>query len=67
VLAKHNARNPASSTRIARALIAAEPPDAARGEITDKGSLNQTRVLANRAADVARLYAASPDAAVIVP
>jgi len=67
VLAVHNARSPASSTRVARALIATEPPDAARGEITDKGSLNQTRVLANRAAEVARLYAAPPDAAVIFP
>ncbi|HEY0615887.1 MAG TPA: AMP-binding protein, partial [Candidatus Elarobacter sp.] len=53
-LALHNARNPASSTRVARALIASEPPDGARGEITDKGSVNQRRVLANRARDVAR-------------
>lgn len=59
-LERHNARNPASSTRIARALIATEPPDAARGEITDKGSVNQRRVLHNRAADVARLYASPP-------
>ena len=59
-LARHNARNPASSTRVARALIAGEPPDGARGEITDKGSVNQRRVLQNRAADVARLYAAPP-------
>ena len=67
VLAQHNARNPASSTRVARALIAASPPDAAQDEITDKGSVNQRRVLTNRAADVARLYsAAPPDAAVIV-
>jgi feruloyl-CoA synthase len=66
VLAQHNARNPASSTRVARALIATEPPNAGRGEITDKGSLNQRRVLANRAADVARLYASTPDAAIIV-
>jgi feruloyl-CoA synthase len=66
VLAEHNARNPASSTRVARALIASEPPDAARGEITDKGSLNQRRVLANRAADVSRLYATPPVAEIIV-
>ena len=67
VLAAHNARNPASSTRVARALIATEPPNAGRGEITDKGSLNQRRVLGNRAADVARLYADPPDAGIIVP
>jgi feruloyl-CoA synthase len=56
-LVLHNARNPGSSTRVARALIAAEPPDGARGEITDKGSVNQRRVVQNRADDVARLYA----------
>ena len=66
-LALHNARNPGSSTRVARALIAAEMPDGARGEITDKGSVNQRRVVENRANDVARLYAEAPDPAVIVP
>ncbi|HEY6234454.1 MAG TPA: AMP-binding protein [Candidatus Elarobacter sp.] len=65
-LARHNARNPASSTRVARAILAGEPPDAARGEITDKGSVNQRRVLANRADDVALLYASPPPADVIV-
>jgi len=59
-LARHNARNAASSTRVARALIADAPPDGARGEITDKGSVNQRRVLQNRAADVARLYTSPP-------
>ncbi|HYW55177.1 MAG TPA: AMP-binding protein [Dongiaceae bacterium] len=59
-LARHNARNPASSTRVARAILAGKPPDAARGEITDKGSVNQRRVLQNRADDVARLYASPP-------
>jgi feruloyl-CoA synthase len=66
-LALHNERNPASSTRVVRALVATEPPDGARGEITDKGSVNQRRVLQNRAADVARLYAEPPPAGVIVP
>jgi feruloyl-CoA synthase len=67
VLATHNARNPASSTRVARALIATEPPNAGRGEITDKGSLNQRRVLGNRAADVARLYTLpSPDGVLVL-
>jgi feruloyl-CoA synthase len=66
-LAAHNARNPASSTRVARALVADEPPNGARGEITDKGSVNQRRVLQNRAADVARLYAEARDPAIIVP
>jgi feruloyl-CoA synthase len=38
------------------------PPDAASGEITDKGYLNQRIALARRAADVAALYADTPDA-----
>ena len=63
---RHNARNPASSTRIARIAIAAEPPNAARGEITDKGSVNQRRVLQNRGTEVARLHADPPDAGIIV-
>jgi feruloyl-CoA synthase len=66
-LALHNERNPASSTRVARALVATEPPDGARGEITDKGSVNQRRVLQNRVGDVARLYAEPTAAGVIVP
>ena len=66
-LARHNERNPASSTCVARALIATEPPDGARGEITDKGSVNQRRVLQNRPAAIARLYAEPPDPAIIVP
>jgi feruloyl-CoA synthase len=66
-VARHNERNPASSTRIARVVIAAEPPNAALGEITDKGSVNQRRVLQNRAGDVARLYAEPTAPGVIVP
>jgi feruloyl-CoA synthase len=40
-----------------RALLLAEPPNADAGEITDKGYLNQRRVLERRAADAAALYA----------
>jgi len=36
------------------------------GEITDKGYINQRACLDRRAAEVARLYAAEPDAEVIV-
>jgi feruloyl-CoA synthase len=55
-----------SATRIARACILREPPSIDRGEITDKGSINQRAVLAHRAALVDALYAASrPD--VILP
>ena len=53
-----------SSTRIARALVLAEPPSIEGGEITDKGNLNQRNALTRRAALVARLYDDS-DAAVV--
>jgi feruloyl-CoA synthase len=43
-----------------RALLLAEPPSADAGEITDKGYLNQRRVLERRAAEVAALYADDP-------
>jgi len=54
-----------SSNRPARALLLSEPPSMDRGELTDKGSLNQRAVLQHRAAAVERLYADAPDAAVI--
>jgi feruloyl-CoA synthase len=46
--------------------LLADPPHIDRGEITDKGSINQRAVLAHRAAEVERLYAAI-DADVLVP
>jgi feruloyl-CoA synthase len=55
-----------SSTRVARALVLAEPPSIDRGEITDKGSINQRAVLSHRDADVERLYAGR-DGGVIRP
>jgi feruloyl-CoA synthase len=56
-----------SATRPAAALILAEPPHIDRGEVTDKGSINQRAVLAHRAAEVERLYAEPVDAEVLVP
>ena len=56
-----------SASRIARALLLAEPPDIDRGELTDKGSINQRAVLTHRAALVERLYAEPPDAQVLLP
>ena len=47
-----------SAARVARIALLAEPPSIDLGEATDKGSLNQRAVLANRAADVEALYAA---------
>ena len=45
-----------SSTFVARALLLEQPPSPDLREITDKGSLNQKAVLANRVALVDELY-----------
>jgi feruloyl-CoA synthase len=55
-----------TSTFAARALLMAEPPSVDGGEITDKGYINQSAVLKNRTALAGRLYAAAPDAEIIV-
>ncbi len=55
-----------SSTFVARALLLDTPPSIDAREMTDKGSLNQKAVLESRATWVERLYAARPDAGVIV-
>jgi len=47
-----------SANCIARAVVALEPPSIDRGEITDKGSLNQRAVLRHRAELVEALYLA---------
>ena len=49
--------SPGSSTRVARAILMAEPPSMDNSEATDKGSINQRAVLRNRAALVDELYA----------
>ena len=45
-----------SANRIARLCLLSEPPTIDKGEITDKGSINQRSVLAHRAATVAALH-----------
>ena len=45
-----------SANRVARLHLMAEPPSIDKGEITDKGSINQRAVLAHRAALVEALY-----------
>jgi len=45
-----------SANRIARALLLEEPPSIDRGEITDKGSINQRAVLKHRDALVQALH-----------
>ena len=46
-----------SANRIARLCLLADPPTIDRGEITDKGSINQRAVLAHRADTAAKLHA----------
>ncbi len=56
-----------SSQTPTRALLLPDAPNAAAGEITDKGYVNQRAVLARRAAEVEALYATPTDARVIAP
>jgi feruloyl-CoA synthase len=55
-----------ASGRIRRLLLLKDPPSLEAGEITDKGYINQRRVLERRASEVARLYAEAPDSGVIL-
>ena len=54
-----------SSNRITRAILLDAPLSIDRGEVTDKGSINQRAVLEHRADLIEELYAASPSARVI--
>jgi feruloyl-CoA synthase len=49
-----------SSNLVRKMLLAEEPPDFASGEQTDKGSINQRKVLSRRQDLVAELYSDSP-------
>jgi len=55
----HNARHPGSSTRIRRIGLLAVPPSMDGGETTDKGYINQRKVLETRQAHVEALYGAA--------
>jgi feruloyl-CoA synthase len=55
-----------SAARVERLLVMAQPASLDAGEITDKGYVNQRKVLARRAALVELLYADPPPAGVIV-
>jgi len=56
-----------SASRIARAMLLAEPPSIDIGEVTDKGSINQRAVLKARARLVEELYAEPASDRVILP
>src|SRR5437868_1744731 len=55
-----------SSTRITRALLLDTPLSIDKGEVTDKGSINQRAVLEHRAGLIDQLYSLSPDPRVIL-
>jgi feruloyl-CoA synthase len=59
------ARSTGSSNRIVALLLLEEPPSLDRGEMTDKGSINQRAVLGNRETLVEELYASPPPPTVI--
>jgi feruloyl-CoA synthase len=63
-LSTHAGNQRGSSTRVERAMLLSSPPSLDRGEITDKGSINQRAVLSHRAEDVAMMYAAEPPSSV---
>jgi feruloyl-CoA synthase len=65
-IAAHNRDNPATSTRIARVRLMAEPPSIDANEITDKGYINQRAVLERRTDLVHELYADPPGSEVMV-
>ncbi len=57
-----------SANRVSRLHVLAEPPSIDKGEVTDKGSINQRAVLTHRAALVEALYeGGTADPFVILP
>jgi len=54
-----------SASRVRRAMVLTRAPSFDRGEVTEKGSLNQRAMRQNCAAEIAALYAGDP-AAIIV-
>jgi feruloyl-CoA synthase len=54
-----------SSTRIARAILIDAPLSIDRGEVTDKGSINQRAVLEHRSDLIGELYSPTPSSRVI--
>jgi len=50
-----------SANRVARTVVQTESPSIDKGEVTDKGSINQRAVLAHRAALVEAIYAGTAE------
>ncbi len=64
-LTKFLATSTGSSTRITRAILIDTPLSIDRGEVTDKGSINQRAVLDHRGRLIEELYSPTPAAHVI--
>jgi feruloyl-CoA synthase len=60
-LSDHQRRASGSATRVLRMLVMTEPLRFDRGEVTDKGSINQRAVLRHRQDLVEALYGDTPD------
>ena len=65
-LTQFNARQTGRSQRVGRVLLLQDAPSIDANEITDKGYINQRLALERRAAEVERLFAATPGPDVIV-
>jgi len=65
LMASFAAQAQGSSTRVTRLILMAEPASMDKGEMTDKGSINQRAVLKNREQLAETLYAEPPAATVI--
>ncbi len=66
-LAAFNHARQGSADTVLRLLILKDPPCAEAGEITDKRSINQKRVMERRASDVAQLYADRMEPRIVEP
>lgn len=60
-LAAHQKQSSGSATRVMRVMMMTEPLAFDKGEVTDKGSINQRAVLSNRSELVDALYAGGPE------
>ncbi|WP_299017575.1 feruloyl-CoA synthase [uncultured Caulobacter sp.] len=65
-LAAYNQQAKGGTGRIARVLILDGAPDAASGELTDKGYINQALARERRPVELERLFAESPDEEILV-
>ena len=65
LLEKFAAESLGSSRQVTRAALLEEPPSLDEGEMTDKGSLNQGKVLQRRATLVEELYSANPSGRIL--